>query len=182
MVKSHVYTAVIAACISSSIVALGAVQSESGSQPADNALVRELLAEVRGLRNEISWLGNASIRSQLLTARLQSQEQRIYTTARQLADAENAVATIRERIADTERKVAHMEEGEQHATPEEARQVRDWLTAHRPMLKELKQREVQLHAQQLENLNTLTTEQSRWVEFNNRLDELEQSLSKRTPR
>ena len=60
--------------------------------------------------------------------------------------------------------------------------MRDWVAEKRAVLKEMKQREAQLHARQLESVNTLTTEQSRWVEFNNRLDELEQSLSKRAPR
>ena len=102
MVNSRVvYAAVFVACISSSILVLRAAQSESVSRPADGAVIRELLAEVRALRTEIGWIGNASIRSQLLTARLQLQEQRIYTTARQVAEAENEVAGIRERIAET---------------------------------------------------------------------------------
>jgi hypothetical protein len=41
---------------------------------------------------------------------------------------------------------------------------------------DLQQREQQLRAQQVDVSNAVSAEQGRWIDFNNRLDEIERSL------
>ena len=71
-------------------VILGVVLSaRSGAAPqAAPGSTDALLAEIKGLRADFNQRLDASIRAQLLVARLQLQEQRITTLSRQLADVQ----------------------------------------------------------------------------------------------
>jgi hypothetical protein len=156
------------------IVSIGfvcVVSGQAGTQPARSPM-DELLAEVRGLRAEINQAAGASIRTQLVLARLQLQEQRIHTVAQQLTDVRNqlaAAAQVRSLMA---------------GQVKEAGEAVSQLPADHPLMKVIEQqqkREEELKQQEASLSALLAEEQARWMAFNARLDELEQALLK-TPR
>lgn len=154
---------------------VGVVSGQARPAPPD-----ELLAEVRALRAEINQAAGTSLRAQLLVARLQLQEQRINTVARQLAD-------VQERLASTERALVPMTTRLKHAHEEppaevSAEQRRD-MEQHRQFLKaqleQMRKLEQGLRGQEASLSAHLAESQSRWSEFNERLDELERMLPTR---
>ena len=55
-----------------------------------------MVAELRGIRADLAETSSASVRSQLLLARMQLQEQRIYGVMRQVTDIQGQIAGARE--------------------------------------------------------------------------------------
>ena len=156
-----------------------------------------LLLEVRGLRAELGEFSRASLRAQLLVARVQLQEQRILYFDRQRAELHSQVTAATERAAaaamDIERtqdQIKSLRPGSSAPTgPAQVGQP-DMSQFMRPMLelslagarKEAEaasKAEQQLRAQEAEAIANLSGEQGRWNEFNVRLDELERSLPTR---
>src|ERR1051325_6702667 len=67
------------------------------------ATLDDLLIEIRGLRADLGQAASASMRMQLLVARLSLQEQRITVLSRQLTDVQSQLGTaVRERTHDEE--------------------------------------------------------------------------------
>lgn len=166
------------------VVAAGLVSGVSGQTqrpPASaSASMDDLLAEVRALRAELNQAAGASIRAQLLVGRLQLQEHRINTIVQQMT-------STREQLAGVERTRAVI--GPQlKALEEEARNrgvaAAEENAAHpvKALFEEQLKREKELRAQESSLSALLATEQARWVEFNDRLDEIERELQKRLPR
>jgi len=156
-----------------------------------------LLLEVRVLRAELGEFSRASLRAQLLVARVQLQEQRILYFDRQRAELHSQVTAATERAAaaamDIERtqdQLKSLRPGSSAPTgPAQVGQP-DMSQFMRPMLelslagarKEAEaasKAEQQLRAQEAEAIANLSGEQGRWNEFNVRLDELERSLPTR---
>lgn len=140
----------------------------------------ELLAEVRAIRAEINQAAGTSLRAQLLVARLQLQEQRINTVARQLAE-------VQERLANTERGLlpmtAQLKNALEEPPPEVSAEQRREVELHRQLLKgqleQMRRVEQELRGQEASLTAHLAESQSRWSEFNERLDELERMLPTR---
>jgi hypothetical protein len=90
MFKERLFrTAGVAAVVLIGIAAVVAGQSARVAPSTTTSSLDDLLAEVRELRAEIHQAAGASIRTQLLVARLQLQEQRLNAVAQQLADVQN---------------------------------------------------------------------------------------------
>ena len=68
------------------------------------ATLDEVVAELRGIRADLAETSSASVRAQLLLARLQLQEQRIYGLMRQIGDVQNQIAAARQEARGTERE------------------------------------------------------------------------------
>jgi len=98
------------------LVGIGSVLFAQGTCPLDGSAQDALVAEVRALRAEINQVAGAGIRMQLLVARLQLQEQRVFTVARQLTDAQNALAASRARLAGEQVRVRQLEEAASRAS------------------------------------------------------------------
>lgn len=158
---------------------LGAVSASGQNQtPADMAA---LLAEVKGLRADVSQAAGASIRMQVLVSRVSLQEQRITFLGRQLTDVQDQLATAtRERI-DVEENFKRMSEAAETMRGQGTDAIH--VEAQREIFKRLlanrMQTEQQLQLRATEMQNMLAQEQGRWSDFNNRLDELERSLPAR---
>ncbi len=138
----------------------------------------QLIAEVRALRAEMNQVASASIRMQVLVARLSLQEQRIAALSRQAADlGTQLAAAARERIQ-VQQRVASFERASTDAdTPLAVRRdLENALPREKSDLGTRLQREQQLRTQESDLLGAIAAEQGRWQEFNNRLDELERSL------
>jgi chromosome segregation ATPase len=150
----------------------------SGQTARPSATLDDLLAEVRGLRAEINQVAAASIRAQLLVTRLSLQEQRIRTLADRLAEAQRMLRTSR---ADHRARSAHLERLEdslRHGTASStgSGDLEAMLGHLREGVDRSGREEQALRAQEQELLKTLAEEESLWIDFNSRLDELGREL------
>jgi len=137
----------------------------------------ELLAEVRGLRADLNRLIRTSVRSQLLTARLQLEEQRILAVSRQLADVQNALSAIRLGLADSDARIRGMEDAAARTIGSaEQRAIQQQVALEKSANEDKRRGEQALIAQEAELLGIVNSDRARWAEFNERLEALEQSL------
>lgn len=162
------------------IVAIVAGQGARPTAPVANASLDELLAEVRALRADINQTAGASIRAQLFVARLQLQEQRVNAVARQLADVQSRLASVQSGQAAMRERLTATEEGQARLPPED--QSDDQIRALTLQLEQGQHREQELQAQEAALASAAMAEQSRWADFNDRLDALERSLPAAAPR
>jgi hypothetical protein len=148
---------------------------EAGSQ-AD--VLPSLLQEVHGLRVAMEQMATSNAHAQLLVGRLQLQEGRMNGMIRRLD-------TVRDDLAKTEGEYAQMSgalktfevESPSPGVPEKDReQALGGLKQQAQILKANLER---LRAEEAQLTSDLTAEQARWVDINQRLDELERSLAKR---
>ena len=164
-----------------STASLGAVrsgQAPPASTPPDT--IAALLVEVRGLRAAMEQMAAAGPRVQLALGRLQLQEQRINTLVRRLDEVRTALTPARHKLQESSERLGHLEKASRDSPIEEQRRDAE---AALPAMK----REVALAAaevQRLQNdegmlLQDISSEQNRWTEFNQRLEELERSLPRR---
>ena len=168
---------------------LGGVVSVSGQSAAparQDDVLTALLAEVKGLRAAMEQMASAGPRVQLFASRLQLQEARMNGMARRLDTVRDSMAAAQKELArlqeDERRFIAAAEEHRTASTPEareEGRQVEFMLAQLKSQLATAKAT-VDRHAgEEAQLIADLTTEQGRWIEINQRLDELERALAKR---
>ena len=157
-------------------IAAQAPQPPPAGQAGD--AVAALVTEVRALRTDLSAMASASVRSQLLVARVQLQEQRLVHLDRQrgeisakLRDAQAMRTMIEGQIkplADTSR-----------LTPDQRRETDGQVNVFKTQIEAMEANENALRAEESTLLNSIATEQARWTDFNGRIDQLEQSLPRR---
>jgi chromosome segregation ATPase len=150
----------------------------SGQAQRQPATLDDLLNEIRALRADLRQTTRASTQMQLLTARLQLQEQRIAVLSNQRNDVSARLAVETRLRADAEVLVQRFDEmksrNESVGIPRaelegQERMFKGGFTQHRDAEQQLRGQESDLSAQ-------IAAEQNRWQDFNNRLDELERSL------
>jgi hypothetical protein len=155
----------------------GAVAA-SGQSQRQPATLDDLLNEIRGLRADLRQTTRASTQMQLLTARLQLQEQRIAVLANQRADVMARLAVETRLRTDAEKRVQTFDE--EKPTNEAVGIPRAELAGMEKHFKaeyeQHRDAEQQLRAQESDFSAQIATEQNRWQDFNNRLDELEKSF------
>ena len=159
------------------LAGIGGVLFAQGTRtPVDGSGQDALLAEVRALRAEINQVASAGIRTQLLVARLQLQEQRVYTVARQLVDARNALASVRVRITGEQARVRQLEDAASHATGQSRLSIQQAIVEAGTQIEQQQKQELQLQAQESDLVRDVNDAQARWTDFNACLDELDRSL------
>ena len=159
------------------MTAVSRAQAPAPTSSSSDA-VGALVAEVRGLRTELLQVASASVRSQLLVARVQLQEQRLLHLDRQRAE-------IADKLADAERqRTMFAAQLKQFETPgaqvpaDERRHLDDALGGLKAQFEAVRASEATLRTEHDTLLTAMSTEQSRWNDFNSRLDDLERSLPK----
>jgi hypothetical protein len=156
------------------VVGIAGLVSAQGTRSAAPGGEDALLAEVRALRAELAQAAAVSIRAQLLVARLQVQEQRVAGLGRQLLELDGQIAPIAQEVQELTSQLGRLSAASMPAEQQEE------LAGIRAELKrritDLQQREQQMRAQQLDVSNAVSAEQGRWIDFNNRLDEIERGL------
>lgn len=172
------------------LAALIALTSSASAQAARTAAPQEtdalavLTREIRALRTEIAETAKASLRLQLLTARIQAQEQRIIYLDRQRAEA-----TTRRQNAERERDAMATQDKqfEPQATSTMSPEDRKQLEFMRPQFEFMRaqfkaqaaaqeQAVQQAMVEETDAQSALAQEQGRWADLNQRLDDLERSL------
>jgi predicted nucleic acid-binding Zn-ribbon protein len=151
-------------------------QTASQTSPSNDAL----LTEVRGLRAELNQAAGTSIRTQLLVARLQLQEQRINTIAKQLTDVQTQRSGNEGGLAQMSSRQKQIEDTLRGQMASEMRQqLEREVASMKGPLTQMRQRSQELLAQESSLSGQLATEQSRWIDFNSRLDEIEREIRDR---
>ena len=133
------------------------------------------------MRAELSATAAASLRLQLLVARIQAQEQRILYLDRVRVEA----ATRRLNAEQGRNQFASQVMGPLSGAdptnlgPEELRRVERQMEIQKTQLALQDRVLQQLQVEENDAVNALAVEQGRWNDFNARLDDLERSLSQR---
>jgi hypothetical protein len=159
------------------LVTIAAGQAANPQAPAANP-GDPLLAEVRALRNDLNQAAGASIRTQLLVARLQLQEQRTNTVARQLSDVQAQISTSG--LAPMASRMRQLETMLRGALSEEERtSAEQEMTELKVSMEDAQRRADALAAQEASLTNAFGTEQARWLELSERLDQIERDIARR---
>jgi chromosome segregation ATPase len=168
------YVIVIALLVTAFAAARGHAQESQSILPA-------LLTEVRGLRAAMEQMASAGPRVQLALGRLQLQEQRINTLVRRLETVRDNLATAQGQAAQHQGQLAQFESVlKSNAAPREEReQVEHMLVMFKANMTNASAEVQRLTAEETTVAGEIATEQARWTEFNQRLEELERALGRR---
>ena len=169
------------------LVAAGAgfgVRARAAAQATratDQDVLPALLIEVRGLRAAMEQMASAGPQVQLALGRLQLQEQRVNNLLRRIESVQNELATaLRESDGARQRLTRTIDVLKSGRLPgEEQRQEESIL----PELKATQERALanvqRLQAEESGLTQDLATEQGRWTDINQRLEELERALTRK---
>ena len=153
----------------------GVVFAQETRAPLDVAQ-DPLLAEVRALRTEVHQVTSASIRTQLLIARLNFQDQRVLTAVRQLAETQNALKGVQTKLSGERTRFRQLEDSAARATGQGRSAFQQAILESGTQIEQQQGQELQLQMREKDLLRTVSDEQARWADFNDRLDALERSL------
>jgi chromosome segregation ATPase len=136
-----------------------------------------LLAEVHALRIAMEQSATVAPRVQLTLARLNIEEQRIAQLASQLDQVRRELSAASLESQKLSDQLPEMEKGIQTATDDKTRKSYEYEQVDvKRKLGAQSRLEEQLRARENEAAQVLSTEQSRWIDLNARLDELERLL------
>ena len=157
------------------VAGTASAQTSRAAAPESDAIAL-LTREIRALREEIARTSRISLTMQLLTARIQAQEQRIIYLDRQRTEAATRRATT-EQTRVTMASQLQMFGGDQSKVPpEQRREMEGMVKMFKEQLETLDAALVQLQTEETDAATSLAQEQSRWADLNQRLDDLERSL------
>jgi chromosome segregation ATPase len=149
------------------------------AQPANQDTLAALLVEVRGLRSAMEQMASVGPRIQLAMGRLQLQEQRINTLVRRGDDLRQAIAGLQNEAVSLQQDLTRMQ-GDLGGLDAADRQH---VNAQIAILKQSlarKHADIQrLQADEGDTATQVAGEQARWVEINQRLEELDRALTRR---
>jgi predicted nucleic acid-binding Zn-ribbon protein len=153
-------------------------QAPRASQGQD--VLPDLLLEVRGLRAAMEAMASSGPRVQLALGRLQLQEQRVNNLLRRLETsraslgaAQRAEENARQELAGREEALGSFPEGE------DRRQMQLHLRVAKREHAQLATELQRLQVEESGVVQELATEQGRWSDINQRMEELERTLTKK---
>jgi hypothetical protein len=157
---------IAAGTLALAVVAAAALLAQSASPAATDPVV----AEIRALRADLNQRLEATMRMQLLVARLQLQEQRTSTVVNQLRDVE---ARLRENESAKQQTAAALKMVGMDDIPESEKKDNPFFKMFSAGNEKFAAAETELKQQQLELTRQLSEEQGRWAAFNAQLDQIE---------
>jgi hypothetical protein len=171
------------AVVMSAILVVGVAGHARGQQRTPPtvaaATLDDVLNELRALRTELKESSAASLRAQLLVARLQLQEQRINTVWRQLSEVDDKLQANEKGRAAPEQvlKLMGVEPG-----AEPSKEMAPIVEMFRNQMAGSDKSDSELRQRQAELMQLMTQEQSRWTTFNAQLEALEKAVTAIAPR
>lgn len=153
----------------------------SRSQAPDSvSILPALLAEVRGLRAAMEQMASAGPRVQLALGRLQLQEQRVSMLQMKQDATRGSLAAMQQQLAQHQGRLADFEASEKELSdPNERRQVEQMMIAVKREIATTSAEIQRLIAEEASISADVASEQARWNELNQRLEELERALGRR---
>ena len=169
-------TAVVMAGLAAAVVG---VSGQAQPPVRGDDVLPALLVEVKGLRAAMEQMAAAGPRVQLFVGRLQLQEGRIAGMIRRLDTVRDALAAARRDVDRSKGSMQMLESGlrEQGVPPEQLKEMPGILAGLKKELTSTQANVDRLAAEEQQLANDLATEQARWVDINQRLDELERALA-----
>jgi hypothetical protein len=155
---------------------LAAAQSTA---PAAPDILKELLVEVRGLRQAMERAATVGARIQLLVARVQMQEDRIAELSRRAITVREEIGRIDMQIAQFSGMIKQFERSGVRANPDEQREIEGMLEIQKQQIAATEKRRQELIAEEALLAQQIAADQGRWSDVNTQLDELERSLTPR---
>jgi predicted nucleic acid-binding Zn-ribbon protein len=148
--------------------------------PESASILPALLAEVRGLRAAMEQMASAGPRVQLALGRLQLQEQRLNTLVMKLDATRSALSSLQRQMVQQQGQMLELENAEKEATdPNERRQAEHMIGMMKRELATASSEIQRLTAEESSLSSDIASEQARWNDFNQRLEELERALGRR---
>lgn len=170
----------IAAAVTMLVVLGTTTRGQTPQQPNQDTL-GALLVEVRGLRNAIEQMASVGPSIQLAMGRLQLQEQRINTLVRRADVVRDALVAAHKRAGELRDRLGNLQRALEDSTDSTNR--RSMIEGELPIIKQDLARataEVQrLQTEESEAAAQVSSEQARWAEINQRLEELDRALTRR---
>jgi chromosome segregation ATPase len=145
----------------------------------DPDVLAALLVEVRGLRAAMEQLGAAGPRVQLALGRLQLNEQRITTYLRRLAEVRDRLPDAELAVRQSQKQLAEHTDVMRDAGPPYSAWVTEELKRRQADLADANATLFRLRNEEAKLLQEIATEQDRWAEINQRLEELDRALTRR---
>lgn len=167
--------ALVVAMLAAPSMALG----QAGAPPAPPDVLKELLAEVRGLRLAMERAATVGARIQLLVARVQMQEQRIAELSRRAIAVREEIGRIDAALAQQSGMFKQFERSGGRANPDEQREIEGMLEMQKQQIAVAEKRKQELLSEEALLAGQIAADQGRWSDVNNQLDELERSLTPR---
>jgi len=158
------------------VVCLFVVPPAALAQARTDDPIRELLSEVRLLRQALERASTVGTRIQLLVARVQLQEQRIGDLSRRLDAVRAELREVEREISGVTPQVEMMTEAAQTEDVNERRAAEQAASMVRAQLDALERRRQELAGEEGLLSQQIAAEQGRWTDFNTRLEELEKTL------
>jgi len=159
-------------------VARGQAQTPAGAGSTD--IMPALLEEVRGLRSAMEQMSSAGPRVQLALGRLQLQEQRINSAIKRADDARTRVAQLQREQLEKQQRVRGLEselkDRRSGADGPPVEQLAGMLEHEKQRLANHNAEVQRVAAEEAMSATEVATEQARWTEINQRLEELERLL------
>lgn len=167
----------ITGLVSSLAVALALAGQNAAQRPDDPLSSQAVVQELRLLREAVEQVLATSVRVQLLMGRLQLQEARIQALIRQGSEIDSQLAGMAsERQSLTTQRRMLEQIPEKSTDPEEREFASHQLAELTERLKQIEIRHGSLLVEQANVQQLVHTEQTRWDDFNNRLEDLERLL------
>jgi len=158
------------------ITAMAVAATRAQEQPS---ILPSLLVEVRGLRAAIEQMASAGPRVQLALGRLQLQEQRLNTLIVKLDGIREKLAMNQRQATQRQLQIAQFEQAiKDSPNAEEREQASHMLGMMKVEITDANNELQRLTAEEASTAADIAGEQSRWNDFNQRLEELERSLGK----
>ncbi len=163
------------------IVALRTATMSGQSAAGTIDTMSALLEEVHGLRVAMEQMASAGPRVQLAIGRLQLQEQRVNNMIRRADGLHEAVASQQKQVTEIEDRIAELQRWLERGSlsPEHRTAIESELPQAKAQRARLAQELQRLQAEEADAATQVANEQSRWVEINQRLEELERALTRK---
>jgi chromosome segregation ATPase len=151
-----------------------------GQAPESPGILPELLKEVRGLRAAMEQMASAGPRVQLALGRLQLQEQRLSMLVMKLDSSRANLAGLQRQLTQQQAEVERLESAAKEAQDPEVRRQSEQMTIMMKRELAATSSEIQrVTAEEASISGDVASEQARWNDFNQRLEELERALGRR---
>ena len=161
------------------LLAAGAAVVRSQA-PESPSILPALLTEVKGLRAAMEEMASAGPRVQLALGRLQLQEQRLSMLLMKVDGTRSSLTAMQQQLAHQQARLVQFESSEKETSdPNERRQIEHMIAEAKREISITSSEIQRLTAEEASISTDIAAEQARWNDFNQRLEELEASLSRR---
>ncbi len=151
----------------------------SAQQPSGTDVLPALLQEVHGLRAAMEQMATSNAHAQLLVGRLQLQESRMNSMIRRLDTVRDEHAKAQSAYDQIKGSLQMLDRADDASSDMPRADRENVLGGLKHELDSAKAAVDRWTAEESQLTSDLTAEQSRWIDINQRLDDLERSLAKK---